>query len=68
MPMDFILLDLISPFEITLRRNQYGLAVICIFTNYVMHVLLLEKPANTVVYAYLKEKYCRFEGELKPSI
>ena len=60
-PMGFISMDSIGPFEIMLRRNQYALTVICMFTNYVICVPLVDKSAP-VVNAYLKEIYCRFGG------
>ena len=60
MPMDFISKDLIGPFEITLRGNQYTLIVICMLANYITCVPLVDRLADIVVRAYLKEMYCRF--------
>ena len=58
-------MDLIGPFEITCRGNQYTLAMICMLTYYIMCVPLVDKSADTVVNVYLKEIYCRFGGRQK---
>ena len=65
MHMDLISMDVIGPFKIISRGNQYKLAVICVLTNYVICVPLVEKSADTVVNTYLKEIYRRFGGSWK---
>ena len=62
MPIYFILMDLIGPFEMTSRGNQYAVTVNCMLTNYVMCIPLVDKSADTVVSAYLKNIYCRLRG------
>ena len=62
MSVVFILMDLIGPFEITSRGNQYALTMICRLISYIMHVSLVDKARNTVVNAYLKEIYYDFGG------
>ena len=62
-PIDFISIDLISPFESATKGNQYVLTVICI-TNYVTCIPIPDKSADIVANIYLKEVYCRFGGIL----
>ena len=65
MLIDFISMDLIAPFETTIRGNQHTLSVIYILMNYVMCVPVVDKSANTVVNTYLREVYCRLRGRQK---
>ena len=59
MPMDFISGDLIHPYKVTFRGNQYALTVIGMLTNYIICIFLVDKSADMVVYAYLKEIHYR---------
>ena len=43
MPIVFISMDLIGPFEITSQVNQYAVPVICMLTNYAMYITQSEK-------------------------
>ena len=43
MPMDFIDINLIGPFEVMNKGNQYALTVICALTNYVFSMPFLIK-------------------------
>ena len=63
--MDFISIDLISPFEATTKVNQYTLTMIYMLTIYIICIPITDKSADTVVNAYLKEVYCRFRGSWK---
>ena len=60
---DFI--DLISPFESTMKGNQYALIVIYMLTNYIICIPIPDKSSDTVVNAYLREVYCTFGGSQK---
>ena len=41
--MNFISVNLIGPFETTTKGNQCALAVICMFTNYLLCIAILDK-------------------------
>ena len=43
MSMDIISMDLIGPFEVTLKGNPSAFTVICMLTNHVTCVLLVDK-------------------------
>ena len=58
--MDFISVDLIGPFEIKSRGNQYALTMNCMLTNYVMCLPLVDKSADVVVNTYFREINCRY--------
>ena len=58
MPLDFISVDLIGPFETTFKRNQHALTVISI----VMCVPLTDKTADVIVNAHLRVIYCNMSG------
>ena len=60
--MDFISVDLTSTFKTTTKGNQYASTVVSMLTNYVICIPILDKSADIVVNAYLKEVYCRFGG------
>ena len=64
-PIDFISMDLISPFEMTARGNQYALTVMCMLTKYVICIPLTDKYVDTVVSQDLGEVYCRLGGSRK---
>ena len=51
-----------GPFMMTTWGNQYTLTVICMLTNYVICVPLIDKFADIAVSAYLREVYCRLGG------
>ena len=54
-PMDFISMDLIGEFyPPSTRGNRYALTVICMLTGWVWCVPILNKTANAVLKAYLK--------------
>ena len=44
------------------KRNQYAFTVIGMLTNYLLCIPLIDKSADTVVSAYVKEMNCGFEG------
>ena len=50
-----ILMDLIDPFETSTIGTQYNIKVTCMLTNYVVYIPVIDKSANTVVNAYLRE-------------
>ena len=65
MPMYFISIDLIGPFEMTLRGNWYVLTEMFMLTNYVKCIPMADKSAETVMSTYLKDIYCRLGGSRK---
>ena len=58
-------MDLMGPFEVTTRGNQYTLTVMCMLTNYVICVPLTNKSTATILKADLREVYCRIVGSRK---
>ena len=60
-----MLVDLIGPFEMTSRQNQYALTVVCMLINYVTCVTMTDKSVDTVMSAYLKDIYCGIRGTRK---
>ena len=62
MPMGIISMDLMGPFEVMSRGNQYALTVICVLNTYVISIPLVDKSAHTVVTGYLEDIYCICRG------
>ena len=60
MPMDFIAMDLIGPFEVISKGNKYASTVIYMLTNCVFCIPLTDKTKNAVVDTYLKVLCCQF--------
>jgi transposase InsO family protein len=66
MPLEFISMDLIGPFEpITSRRNKFALTVIDMLTGYVWCIPIPNKTAEVVTQAYIQHVYAKFGGSLK---
>ena len=63
--MDFVSVDLVGPFETTTKGNQYALTVICMLTNFIIYIPMLDKSADTVVNRYQKEVYFIDSEEVK---
>ena len=51
MPTEFIAVDLIGPFKIINKRNQYACTVTCMLTIYLIHLPVSNKTAHVVVTA-----------------
>ena len=58
LPMQFISVDLIGPFNPSSDRYHYTLMVICMLTGYTFCVPLRTKTAVEVVQAYIDEVIC----------
>ena len=65
-PMDFISMDLIGEFKMgSTQGNRYALTVICMLTGYTWCIPILDKSAETIVRAYIKEIYSKYGGSRK---
>ena len=64
-PMDFISIDLVGPFETTVKGNQYALTVIYMLTNYIICIPIPDKSTDKIVNVHLQEVYCKLRGSLK---
>ena len=52
-------MDLIGPFVVTNRGNQFALTTVCMLTNYVIRIPLSDKAADTVIGSYLRKEHCQ---------
>ena len=59
LPMQFISLDLIGPFDPSSYRHHYTLSVICMLRRYVFCVPLKTKAASDVVQACIDKVYAK---------
>ena len=66
MPVDFIAMDLIDPYEVITKRNQHTLTAICMFTNYLLCMLILDKTGGAVINAYMKKSILNLGVVTKP--
>ena len=65
-PMDFISMDLIGKFNMgSTRGNYYALTVICMLTGFTWCIPILNKSAETIIKAYVKEVYTGYGGSRK---
>ena len=53
MSMDLIVMDLIGPFEITSKGNQYDWTVVCLLINYIPCILIPNKTGDIFIEEYL---------------
>ena len=64
--MDFISMDLIGEFKMgSTQGNRYALTVICMLTGYTWCIPIVDKSAETIVRAYIKEVYSKYGGSRK---
>ena len=61
-PMETICMDLIGPLPETSSGNKFALTAICLLTNYVFMIPILNKMAQHVIHAYLKHIYAQSGG------
>ena len=65
LPLQFISMCLIGPFDPSSSGYQYALMVICMSTGYTFCVPLKTKTTSKVVQAYIDEAYAKFGGSVK---
>ena len=66
--MNFISMDLIGEFKMgSTQGNRYALIcmLICMLTGYTWCIPIADKSAETIVKAYIKEVYSRYDGSSK---
>ncbi len=52
-PMEFIAMDLIGPFDLSKRQNKYALTAIDMFTSWAFCIPIPDKSADTIIEAFL---------------
>ena len=65
LPMQFVIMDLIGPFDPPSNGHHYTLTVICMLTGYMFCIILKTKAASKVVQAYIDEVYMKFGESMK---
>ena len=60
--MQFILMDLIGPFDPCSNGYHYAMMLICMLTGYTSCIPLNTKTASRFVQAYIDEIYAKFGG------
>ena len=65
LPMQFISMKLIGPFDPSSSRYHYALMVICLLLEYTFCILSKTKTASKVVQVYVDEVYPKFGGSVK---
>ena len=65
LPIQFIPMDLIGPFDPSSNGHHYTLIVICILTGYTFCIPLKTKTPSNIVQAYIDEVYAKFRGSRK---
>jgi hypothetical protein len=65
MPMHFISMDLIGPFDPSPRGNKHAVTVIDMLTNFFWCIPIPEKTAVEVARAYIHGVYCGYGGSIK---
>ena len=60
LPIQFISIDLIGPFDPSSSGYHYTLMVIHMLTGYTFCIPLKTKTANEVLQAYIEEVYTKF--------
>ena len=65
LPIQFILMNLIGPFDPSSSGYQYDLIVICILAGYTFCLPLKTETTSEVVQAYIDEVYAKFGGSVK---
>ena len=65
LPMQFISMDLIGPFDPSGNGHDYDLTVICMLTGYKFCIPSKTKAASEVVQAYIDEVYTKCRGSMK---
>ena len=64
-PLQFISMDLIGPFDPSSDGYHHTLMVICMLTGFIFCIPLQTKTASEVVQAYIDEVYNKFGGFVK---
>ena len=65
LPMQFISMDFIGPFDPSSNGYHYALIMICMLTGYTFCVPLKTKTTSEVVQADIHEVYAKFGGSVK---
>ena len=65
LPMQFISMDLIGPFDPSSNWHHYDLTVICMLTGYTFCIPLKTRNTSKVVQAYIDKVYAKFGESMK---
>ena len=61
-PISFISMDLVGPYQVTEKGNQYALTAICMLTNYVFMIPIISQSTEEIIKVYLTAMYSTSGG------